>query len=78
LSTHPFFLSSKWIVVGRYRPQELPIPSLRYVAWHWVDRLVHTWEIWVRQIAISISRALPCCVIVGSLPSRSDSAGFVQ
>ncbi|CAB9504956.1 Putative fatty-acid--CoA ligase FadD21 [Seminavis robusta] len=35
---------SKWIVIGKYTAQEVPVSSLYYVRWWFVDRAVHLWE----------------------------------
>jgi len=38
---------SKWIVVGRYKVHLARVPSLAYLRWWFVDRLIHTFEFWV-------------------------------
>jgi hypothetical protein len=43
---------AKWTVVGRYREQEMPIPSIAYMRWWWMDRALHLWEFWVGKFVI--------------------------
>ncbi|CAB9504961.1 expressed unknown protein [Seminavis robusta] len=35
---------SKWIVIGKYTAREVPVASIYYVRWWFVDRAVHLWE----------------------------------
>eukprot|EP00797_Seminavis_robusta_P005916 Sro1398_g269260.1 Putative fatty-acid--CoA ligase FadD21 (1315) ;mRNA; f:11828-16087 len=35
---------SKWTVIGKYTAREVPVASLYYVRWWFVDRTVHLWE----------------------------------
>ncbi|CAB9507546.1 D-alanine--D-alanyl carrier protein ligase [Seminavis robusta] len=39
-------VACKWIVIGRYTPQQVSVPSMSYLRWWFVDRLVHAWENW--------------------------------
>ncbi|CAB9512691.1 Putative fatty-acid--CoA ligase FadD21 [Seminavis robusta] len=36
---------AKWIIIGKYSAREVPVASLYYVRWWFVDRAVHVWEI---------------------------------
>jgi hypothetical protein len=42
----------KWAVIGRYRSAKVSIPSLTYLRWWFVDRIVHLWEFWVGQYIV--------------------------
>lgn len=35
---------SKWIVIGRYKEQQIGVPSIQFVSWWFMDRLISTWE----------------------------------
>ena len=35
---------TKWIVIGRYKEQKISVPSIPFVSWWFVDRLISTWE----------------------------------
>ena len=37
----------KWVVIWKYREGILPIPSITYLRWWFVDRAVALWEFWV-------------------------------
>ena len=42
---------AKWAIIGTYKPAKIPVPSIAFVRWWFVDRLVHLWEIWVGSLA---------------------------
>ncbi|CAB9519444.1 Putative fatty-acid--CoA ligase FadD21 [Seminavis robusta] len=43
---------SKWIIIGKYSSKEVPVASLYYVRWWFVDRAVHLWEMLIGRYAM--------------------------
>ncbi|CAB9529233.1 MSMEG_5435/MSMEI_5285 [Seminavis robusta] len=43
---------SKWTVIGKYSSGEVPVESLYYIRWWFVDRAVHLWEMLVGRYVI--------------------------
>ncbi|CAB9525934.1 MSMEG_5435/MSMEI_5285 [Seminavis robusta] len=45
-------LMLSWIVIGKYSSREVPVASLYYVRWWFVDRAVHLWEMLIGRYVI--------------------------
>ncbi|CAB9527997.1 Putative fatty-acid--CoA ligase FadD21 [Seminavis robusta] len=43
---------SKWIVIGKYSSREIPVASIYYVRWWFVDREMHLWEMLIGRYVI--------------------------
>lgn len=46
-------LLAKWIVIGFYTPGRMSAPSIAYLRWWFVDRLVDMWEFWVGRFFLN-------------------------
>lgn len=52
LSLSVTLILTKWIVIGRYKPCVIDVPSAGYLRWWFVDRAAHMWELWVGQFLL--------------------------
>jgi hypothetical protein len=43
---------AKWVVIGRYKAQQISVPSTQFLRWWIVNRLVHVWEIWIGSLVL--------------------------
>ena len=43
ISSTTVVVATKWLVVGRYKPRTITVPSILYLQWWFVDRLIHIW-----------------------------------
>ena len=69
----------KWIVVGRYRPRCISVPSWLYLQWWFVDRLVHLWEIWMGRFLLDTTWLAWVYVLLGAHVSISSNfKGFIR
>jgi len=66
---------TKWIVIGRYTAAKLTSPSVAYLRWWFVDRLVGVWEIWVGQFFLSTPIINLFYILMGANISLSAQLG---
>jgi hypothetical protein len=52
LSFSLMVVAAKWVVIGRYKAQQVSFPSVQSLRWWIIDRLVHIWEIFVGKIIL--------------------------
>jgi carbonic anhydrase/acetyltransferase-like protein (isoleucine patch superfamily) len=43
---------SKWLIIGKYKESQMPINTLAYLRWWWVDRAMAMFEWWVGRFLL--------------------------
>lgn len=53
LSFSLLVLLSKWVVIGRYSTRQVVVPSVYFLSWWFVDRLVELWEFFTGRFLLN-------------------------